>query len=142
MQCDFQTVSISKCNNKKSDKTLELQSSFNFDTKKALLTIWNEKFGIINMSIKVYYMLGCSNEQKCCTKEVFNHDVKNRKYYEINIANIDRHVLENEFTVNFRVRLKGLCRMYISKLKFHVSSMCNFRNNNHITTFTDPIFPL
>lgn len=104
----------------KKPEAVNYEINCNSDTKKALLTIWNNDHQINISDISVHYTLGCLKEHKCDIKEVLTIKSSNLTCYEIDVDFVYRHALEDEFTVNLSYDLINLLYDYKTTLKFHV----------------------
>lgn len=107
--------------NAKNTETVKYITNCNFDTKKALLTIWNNYHEINISDISVHYTASCLNEHKCDITEVLTIRSSNVTCYEIDVDVVYRHALEDEFTVNLSYDLINLVYDYKTTLKFYVS---------------------
>lgn len=103
-------------------KTVKLKHSYDIYKKTANFTILNVRLENVNMKIEVFYMIDCANQQKCEVKELQDNCLL-QKSYEFNFAHVDRHALEDEFTVqlSFSVQENIISRVLRRKYKFDVS---------------------
>lgn len=123
----FQVKSTKLNNVPEKIKTVKLKYRYYFYKKTANFTIPHVTFENIILKNPEFYMIDCAYQQKCEIQSLPTS-------YQFNIAQVDRHVLEDEFTVHLsysllgNVVLRGKYNLTVSLevlFKITVINLCN-----------------